>query len=142
MVVRPMTARDAAAAARLSDQLAYPSTADAVERRFRALADDPDAALLVAEEADGRMVGWIHVCGQRFLTSDAFAEINGLVVEASARRRGAGKALVLAAEEWARQRGYSLMRIHSNVLRMEARPFYEKLGYEVIKSQWVFRRSL
>ena len=142
MVVRPMAARDAAAAARLSDQLGYPSTADAVERRFRALADDPDAALLVAEEGDGRMVGWIHVCGRRFLTSDAFAEIDGLVVEASSRRRGTGRALVLAAEEWARQRGYSLMRIRSNVQRMEARPFYEKMGYVVIKSQSVFRRSL
>ncbi|HEV8700297.1 MAG TPA: GNAT family N-acetyltransferase [Candidatus Polarisedimenticolia bacterium] len=142
MVVRPMTARDADAAARLSDQLGYPATADAMERRFRALADDPDAALLAAEEAGGRMVGWIHVCGRRFLVSDAFAEIVGLVVETSARRRGAGKGLVLAAEEWARRRGYSVMRIRSNVRRMEARPFYEKLGYEVVKSQWVFRRSL
>ncbi|HXU12113.1 MAG TPA: GNAT family N-acetyltransferase [Candidatus Binatia bacterium] len=140
--VRGMTARDLEAVARLSGQLGYPSSAADVERRFRALADDPDVALLVAEEGDGRLAGWIHVCGRRFLGSDAFAEIDGLVVDGSARRRGAGRRLVRAAEEWARGRGYAILRIRSNVARIEARPFYEAMGYEVIKSQWVFRRTL
>ena len=142
MVVRPMTPRDAEAVARLSGQLGYPSSADDVERRFRALAGNPDLALLVAEDGDGGVIGWIHVGGRRFLTSDAFAQIDGLVVEASARRRGAGRALVRAAEEWARGRGYAVLRVQSNVQRTEARPFYESMGYEVIKSQWVFRKTL
>jgi GNAT superfamily N-acetyltransferase len=137
-----MTARDAEAVARLSGQLGYPSSVEDVERRFRALARDSDAALLVAEDGDGRVAGWIHVCGRGFLTSDAFAEIDGLVVQASARRRGAGRSLVRAAEDWARGRGYAVLSIHSNVARIEARPFYEAMGYEVIKSQWVFRRTL
>lgn len=141
-VVRGMTARDAEAVSRLSGQLGYPSSAEDVARRFRALLEEPDAALLVAEEGDGRLAGWIHVRGRRFLTSDAFAEIDGLVVEASARRKGTGRRLVRAAEEWARGRGYAVLRIRSNVTRNEARPFYEAMGYEVIKSQWVFRRTL
>jgi len=142
VVVRPMTLRDAETVARLSGQLGYPSSADDEERRFRALAGDPDVALLVAEDGDGRVVGWIHTGVRRFLTSDTFAQIDGLVVEASARRRGAGRALVRAAEEWARGRGFSVLRIHSNVQRTEARSFYETVGYEVIKSQWVFRKTL
>lgn len=142
VVVRPMTPRDAEAVARLSGQLGYPSSADDAERRFRVLAGDPDVALRVAEEGDGRVIAWIHVGVRRFLTSDTFAQIDGLVVEASARRRGAGRALVRAAEEWARGRGYAVLRIHSNAQRTEARPFYERMGYEVIKSQWVFRKTL
>ena len=142
VVVRPMTPRDAEAVARLSGQLGYPSAADDVERRFRPLAEDSDVVLLVAEDGDGRVVGWIHVGGRRFLGSDTFAQIDGLVVEASARRRGAGRALVRAAEEWARGRGYSVLRLNSNVQRTEARPFYERMGYEVIKSQWAFRKTL
>lgn len=142
MVVRPMTPRDAEAVARLSGQLGYPSSPGDVERRFRTLAGDPDVALLVAEDGDGRVIGWIHAGVRRFLTSDTFAQIDGLVVEASARRTGAGRALVGAAEEWARGCGCSVLRIHSNAQRTEARPFYESMGYEVIKSQWVFRRTL
>lgn len=142
MVVRSMTDRDAGAAAELSGQLGYRSTAAEVERRFRELARDPDGALMVADDGDGRVIGWIHVCGRRFLESDPYAEIGGIVVDAGARRRGAGRALLLEAERWARGRGYSTMRIRSNMKRTEAKPFYERMGYAVIKSQYVFQRTL
>lgn len=142
MVVRSMTDRDAGAAAELSGQLGYRATAAEVERRFRVLAGDPDGALMVADDGDGRVIGWIHVCGRRFLESDPYAEIGGLVVDAGARRRGAGRALLLEAERWARRHGYSTMRIRSNMKRTEAKPFYERMGYAVIKSQYVFQRTL
>ena len=137
-----MTERDAPAAAELSGQLGYPSTVAQIERRFESLSRDPESAVLVAEDGDGRVVGWVHVVGQRYLEMDRYAEIGGLVVDAAARRKGAGKALVAAAEKWAAGRGYGTMRVRSNMKRIEARPFYEGAGYVIVKSQNVYEKTL
>ena len=45
------------------------------------------------------------------------------------------------AEKWARGRGCSTRRIRTNMKRTEAEPFYERMGCQVIKSQWVFQRT-
>jgi GNAT superfamily N-acetyltransferase len=137
-----MAAGDAAAVAGLSAQLGYPSTAEAIVRRFRALQRRDDSAIFVVEDADGRLLGWGHVMGRLLLESDPFAELVGLVVDASARRQGVGRSLVEAVEQWARGRGYGILRVRSNSARTLARPFYERLGYAVTKNQNVFEKSL
>ena len=142
MRVRPMTERDARAAADLSGQLGYPSTAEQIRRRLGRLSDDPESAVFVAESGDGRVVGWVHVVGRCLLELDPYAELGGLVVNAAARREGAGRALVSAAEEWAAGRGYVIMRVRSNMKRVEARPFYEGAGYAIVKSQNVYEKTI
>ena len=142
MCVRPMTARDAGQVAALSGQLGYPSTPGEIEHRLGGVSRSSDTAVLVAESPGGKVVGWAHVLGRDFLESDAYAELAGLVVDASARRQGIGRALVSAAEGWAVDRGYAAMRVRSNVTRAEARPFYERMGYAIIKSQHVYRKTL
>jgi GNAT superfamily N-acetyltransferase len=142
MRVRPMTERDARAAAELAGQLGYPSTAEQIRRRLAGLSGDPESAVFVAESDDGRVVGWVHVVAHCFLEMDPYAELGGLVVDAAARRQGAGKALVSAAEEWAAGRGYATMRVRSNMKRAEAQPFYEGAGYVIVKSQNVYEKTL
>ena len=142
MRVRPMSERDARAVANLSGQLGYPSTVAQIERRFERLAADPESAIFVAEDESGRIVGWVHVVGKCFLEADPYAELGGLVVDSAARRKGAGRALVAAAETWAAGRGYVTMRVRSNMKRVEARPFYEGAGYAVTKSQNVYEKSI
>jgi GNAT superfamily N-acetyltransferase len=140
--VRPMTEGDAEGVAALSTQLGYPSTTDQTLRRFRAIGDAPDAGVWVAETPDGAIVGWIHLFGNRLLESDPDIEIGGLVVHEAVRGRGVGRALVEAAEAWARERGYAVVSVRSNVIRREAHEFYKGLGYEPIKSQFKFRKKL
>ncbi len=142
MLVRSMTARDAGGVAALSGQLGYPSTPEQIERRFRDLARDPDSVILVAEDGNGKLLGWVHSSGRRFLESDPYAEIGGIVVDEGNRRRGVGRALLLEAEKWACGRGYLTMRIRSNRRRTGARPFYERMGYEVLKSQHVLQKTI
>ena len=137
-----MTEADAEGVATLSTQLGYPSTAEQTLRRFRAIGDAPDARVWVAEDPDGAIVGWIHLFGNRLLESDPDVEIGGLVVHEDARGRGVGRALVGAAEDWARERGYTMVSVRSNVLRKEAHEFYKGLGYEPTKSQFKFRKKL
>src|SRR5262245_35581254 len=142
MRVRGMTQQDARVAAELSGQLGYPATAGQIERRFDGVSGDPESALFVAEDEDGRVVGWVHVLGRWLLETDRFAEIAGLVVDAAARRKGAGRALVSAAESWAASRGYVTMTVRSNVKRVEARAFYESAGYAIVKAQNVYKKPL
>ena len=101
-----------------------------------------DASLLVAQDLDAAVVGWIHVQGMCSLEGDERGEIWGLVVADSLRRSGVGRLLVEAAEEWAVERGLDIMGVRSNSLRLEARAFYEHLGYKVVKTQNAFRKNL
>src|SRR5437899_11652858 len=123
MRVRPMTVDDCQAVAGLSTQLGYPTSASRIERRFRALADDPDSSILVAEETGGKVIGWLHVHGSLVLESAPCAEIAGLVVDAGARRRGIRRALLLAGESWATVRGCAYVRLASHTAPSERRPF-------------------
>ena len=142
MRVRPMTRDDAAAVAELAGQLGYPSTNAQIERRFLALRDRGDSALFVAEDEAGAVAGWAHVMAQALMESEPFAQLMGLVVAEGTRRQGAGRCLVQAAEAWAKQRGLTMMRVNSNSARTLARPFYERMGYTIKKTQWAFTREL
>lgn len=125
----------------LTQQLGYPADPSAISRRLRSLLDLESHALFVANEAD-QVFGWVHVFMAHRLESDACAEIGGLVVDASRRRRGVGKALVGAAEDWARSRGLMTVRVRSNIIREGAHRFYLRLGYASLKQSTVFARSL
>jgi GNAT superfamily N-acetyltransferase len=139
--IRPMRIEDAVAVANLAGQLGYPSTPIQIEHRFRGLEKLPDSQVLVADSA-GAIVGWLHVFAGHALESEGHAEVGGLVVDAGARGRGIGKALLEAAEAWARSRGYAEMRIRSNTIRTDTHEFYLRRGYSIAKTQLNFKKPL
>ena len=55
-----------------------------------------------------------------------------VAVEKNMQGKGIGQALVLFSEKFALQKGFTKMGLHA---RMEAVPFYEKLGYEAFGEQ-------
>ncbi len=142
MVVRPMTLSDSREVASLSNQLGYPSSASDIEKRLGTMTQGADFGAFVAEATDRRVVGWIHVYVVQLVEADAYAEIGGLVVDANSRGQGVGKALLAACEKWAIERGYSTMSVHSNMKRSEAPPFYEGMGYNTVKTQYVFHKGV
>jgi len=75
------------------------------------------------------------------LLADLGAEIGGLVVEEGWRGSGIGRRLMQQAEQWAQEQGCWAMHVRSNILRERAHRFYERLGYQSIKTQRVFRRT-
>lgn len=142
MRIRPMTDADASEVASLSEQLGYPATAAQIVHRLGLVMEQPGNALFVAEDDEERVLGWIHVVGRVYLDSEPFAQIGGVIVEERHRGQGAGRALLARAEEWARDRGYDELRLWSNVVRSGAHAFYERLGYEPVKTSYVFRKIL
>jgi len=129
---------DESAIADLADQLGYPCALPEIRARMARIMQDEDQSILVAELADSKVVGWVHVFIARRLIVETFVEIGGLIVAEGQRGSGVGKVLLEAAEDWARDRGVSGMRVRSNVIRKEAHRFYKHLGYWRIKQQNVF----
>jgi GNAT superfamily N-acetyltransferase len=140
MIVRPMREEDAAEVARLCRQLGYPCSADDAVRRLSTIAPDESHCAYVAEASDGRIVGWVHVFGSKLLISDHTAEIGVLVVEATNRGQGVGRALMDHAERWARTRGCTEIWLRSHVRREDAHAFYTQLGYSLHGTSYVFRK--
>jgi GNAT superfamily N-acetyltransferase len=140
--IRRAQSGDAEPLADLSGELGYPAAGAAVAQRLAVLLDRGDHAVLVAEGAEGSVLGWVHVFVTHRLESPSFAELGGLVVSEGVRGRGIGRDLVVAAERWARGRGLTAIRVRSNVVREEAHAFYRRMGYETLKEQAVFRKIL
>jgi GNAT superfamily N-acetyltransferase len=142
MLIRPMAPADAGDVAALLGQLGYPSSRAQVARRLDLLAGDPEHALFVAERAESRVVGWVHVHAVRLMEADPRAEVWGLVVDADHQRRGVGRALMRQAERWAAEKGYRAVRLRSNVVRAEAHRFYHGLGYAITKTSYTLEKTL
>ncbi len=136
-----MRDEDAERVAILLTQLGYPSTPQDIARRFSRIVGRDDQALLVADDGDA-VVGWMHVGAHPYLESDESAEILGLVVADGQRSRGIGAALVSAAEGWAAQHGCQVVRVRSRISRDRAHAFYERAGFERIKTQHCFQKIL
>jgi RimJ/RimL family protein N-acetyltransferase len=98
------------------------------ERRYlRAVRRHPDAVVLLAE-ADGGIVGRLSVARDTHPASRHVADL-GLMVASSHRRRGIGRALLDAAEEWARWARISKLELHVFPYNEPAIRLYEKAGY-------------
>jgi len=88
------------------------------------------ATVLVAEDTGGTPLGFIHLCGETdYYTRAETGHIADIVVAPEARGRGVGEALLVAAEQWARARGYSLLTLNVFVENTRARALYERTGY-------------
>lgn len=126
----------------LCNQLGYPSSEEEVRARFGGIHAAPNHGLFVAETADGRLAGFLHVFVIRTMELDPRAEIGGLVVDGARRSQGIGKLLVERAEIWAREHGCKIVSLRSNVIRERAHAFYERLGFKHVKTQKSFRKLL
>jgi GNAT superfamily N-acetyltransferase len=141
LVVRRATTDDAPHVAVLSRVLGYPVDTRVMSERLSHLVARNADAVFVAVDGD-RIVGWIHGAERELLEVGRLCEILGLVVDQSARRVGAGRALVDAVEQWAASRGVSQVAVRSNIVRLESHPFYERLGYTRVKTQHSYRKAL
>ncbi len=140
VTLRPARTGDAGDLARLASQLGYPASPDDVLERLQLIGTRSGHEVIVAADRDV-VVGWIHLLCDIHLESGEFVEIVGLVVDEARRGKGVGGALLAAAEEWARLRGFASIRLRTNVVRNEAHAFYERAGYTVRKEQKVFMKS-
>lgn len=111
------------------------------EAAFRRLVDHPDHAVFVAEH-EGAVVGSFILSILPGLTGRGavHAELRSVQVRAELRSLGIGARMVAHAEAEARRRGASVIELTSNLKRLDAHRFYERLGYA--KSHAGFKKRL
>ena len=140
--IRSATMDDSSALADLSTELGYPTSPIQAANRLGVILDSKEHAILVACLADGTVVGWVHVFFALRVESDPFAEIGGFIVTEEFRRRGIGRCLLAAVEEWVIQSGITRLRIRSRSNRVDTHTFFERLDFSKSKQQHVFDKSL
>ena len=129
-VIRRATAFDAPELARLLTVLGHPTSAEDVAARWEDRAAQGNNALVAADVHD-RLLGAATLHRTMVLHRPApVGRITALVVDDGLRGQGIGRALVSAAEEVLERAGCGMLEITSNVRRVEAHAFYERLGYE------------
>ena len=104
------------------------------------------AVVLIAEAADGRVIGFIEVdlrskadgCD----TAHPVGYVEGWFVDATYRGRKVGKRLMAAAEEWARSEGCLEIASDTWVDNVDSQRAHEALGFEVVDRCVNYRKRL
>ncbi|HEU5183065.1 MAG TPA: aminoglycoside 6'-N-acetyltransferase [Gemmatimonadaceae bacterium] len=104
-----------------------------------------DARVFVAERADGSLCGFIEVGTRPYAEgceTSPVGFIEGWYVDPDVRRHGCGRALIEAAEEWARSAGYTEMGSDALLDNLVSHRAHERLGYTEVERLVAFRKSL
>ena len=134
-LVRDALPEDAPAIARLNrDEMGYEYPEEKTMEKLRALLSSGRDKILVAE-CSGTVVGYVHLCNYELIYYDSLKNVMGIAVSREYRRRGIGKMLLSAAEDWARADGAAGVRLSSGEIRTGAHAFYRSLGYSGTKKQ-------
>ena len=128
LALRDATPADAVAIATLLNELGYPTSAADVPARLAAVLDEGGAVLLTVDGSDTPL-GMISLARLTTLhATGPVAYITALVIGAAARRRGVGRALVVAAKQWAKRHNCARIAVTSAEHRADAHEFYPACG--------------
>ncbi|HEX5819532.1 MAG TPA: aminoglycoside 6'-N-acetyltransferase [Gemmatimonadales bacterium] len=146
MQIRPVEPGDTEEWLRLRLAL-FPDGEPAEHRAEMALlAAQPDAIVLVAVRPDtGGLAGFAEVGARPYADGCAtspVAFLEGWYVDADVRRQGVGGALVRAAEEWARARGYREFASDALLDNVTSHRAHEALGFTEVERAVRYRKAL
>jgi GNAT superfamily N-acetyltransferase len=126
---RSAGAADAVSIAALFTDEGYPAGPSDIRTRLARFAS-PTSRVVIAEH-EGAILGFIAIHAlPRFEHGDWILRILALVVDAGARERGVGRALMAEAELVGRELGATFVEVTAGHHRPEARHLYESLGYD------------
>jgi ribosomal protein S18 acetylase RimI-like enzyme len=129
ITLRPADADDADRIAELFTDEGYPAGPSDIVARLERFSS-AHSRVIVAEH-DGAILGFIAVHAlPRFEHDDRILRILALVVDAGARERGVGRALMAEAERIGAELDAAFVEITAGHHRPEARQLYEALGYD------------
>jgi aminoglycoside 6'-N-acetyltransferase I len=132
---------------RRMDQALFPDNEfeEDLEADMRALLARPDAAVFIAERSDGSVCGYVEVGARAYADgcrSSPVGYIEAWYVDPDVRRSGYGRALLDAAEAWARGRGYTEMASDARLDNIISINAHENSGYQAIDHVVQFRKAL
>lgn len=116
------------------------------DAEMTAIMGDPERnSVIVHERPDGALGGFIEIGRREYAdgcTTSPVAYVEGWYVDDDLRREGIGRALLGAAEEWARARGFNEIAsdaVLDNAISIAA---HRALGFDEVERAVHFRKSL
>lgn len=144
--VRPATPAEADAWSRLRTDL-WPDSPDDHPREIADYFADPPAraSCFVAVGATGEIVGFAEVGTRDYAEgcdTSPVGYLEGIHVDAPARRTGCGRALVAACEAWARSMGCTEMASDRALANEVSGEFHRAVGFEEAHRIVCYRKDL
>lgn len=94
------------------------------------------AAILIAQNGDGSLLGFLEVSLRSHAdgcdTSRAVGFVEGWFVDSVHRGHGVGRALMRAAEDWARAQGCAEMASDALIDNLPSQRAHQSLGFEIV----------
>jgi len=118
---------------------------DVEAERFLSGAAREPQAVLVAESPGHGLVGFAEISIRAYAegcSTDRVGYLEGWFVAPAARRRGTGRALVRAAEEWSRSQGCAEFASDAEADNDESARAHLALGFEDVGLVRCFRKDL
>lgn len=133
--IRPATINDITQLAQLFDAYRqfYEQTPDILAARefITERINKQESVILVAENIEKQLIGFCQIYPS--FCSVATVKIGvlyDLFVDTNARKSGAGRALMLAAHEYAKNNGFARLDLSTAKTNHSAQALYESLGWE------------
>ena len=102
-------------------------------------------AAFIAEDEGARPIGFLELSIRPFsdgCDSMPVPHVEGWYVEVDARNRGIGRALLRAAEEWAKERGFRELASDTEVKNLDSQHAHMTCGFEEVDRLVKFRKKL
>ena len=121
------------------------SKAEHRQEMAQILAESDESCVLVAERPSGGLAGYLHIGSRKYAegcTSSPVGYLEEWFVDADVRRQGVGKALIAAAETWARQQGFREVASDTLIDNEVSLASHLALGYTEVERQINFIKKL
>jgi len=140
--VRKLDPSDRSELTRMRQSLWPDSTASEVESL---IAGTAEASVILVTLRGAGLCGFAEVGTRPYAEgcqSSPVAYLEGIWVDAAARRSGVASTLVREAERWARSQGLTELASDCDLTNLESQAFHAAVGFEEVQRLVVFRRGL
>lgn len=142
ITIRQATISDAIAIQILNrDEMNYDCSIELTTEKLNKLLNSQSDKIFVAVW-DNNVVGYIHANNYELIFAPQWKNIMSIAVSSQHKRKGIGKALMNAVEQWAKDEGASALHLVSGETRLGAHEFYKKCGFVSKKKQLNFKKDL
>jgi GNAT superfamily N-acetyltransferase len=126
--VSEITIEDTPEIVLLNRELGYDVPPDLVRQRIQTITESTADKIFIAR-ISGKAAGYIQISPYELLFDKPLMNVLGLVVLEKYRRNGCASKLIEHAEQYAKEQGYTGIRLNSGIDRTGAHAFYESQGY-------------